>query len=304
MYNEHEEPKNEVLTMMTRVLNNNMIVPAIGFGTCKHSFDQPIDDIIMKAMESGYRYFDTASFYETERDLGKAIRNSGLKRDELTIATKLWYEEMGFENAQQAFFRSQERLGLDYVDVYMIHWPKASADDENWKGTLVETWAALEDLKEKGLIKAIGVSNFLPHHLKVIFDNFRSKPVVDQLELHLGYFQEYAVRFLQENDILTQAWSPIGRGKDAFKANRILNGIAERYNVSVQKLSLRFLIQRGVMPLPWSTSTQHIKDNLDVFGFEISEEDMSLLSCMPQETWLGEHPDFYLPMTKHVKIDQ
>lgn len=289
--------------MKTIELNNKMVVPAVGFGTCKHSYNKPISDIILKAMEVGYRYFDTASFYETERDLGIAIRDSGLKRTELLIATKLWYEELGYNNAKEACRRSLDRLGLEYVDIYLIHWPKAP-NDKDWKQTLIDTWKAMEELKAEGLIKSLGVSNFLPHHLEVIKDVSNEKPVVDQLELHLGYFQEYALRYLKENNIQPQAWSPIGRGKADFSSNKIINSIAEKYGVNAQKLSLRFLIQRGVMPLPWTTSESHMKDNLELFNFEISEEDISLLSCMPQETWLGEHPDFYLPMSKHVNLNQ
>ena len=285
-------------------LNNKMVVPAIGFGTCKHSYDKPVDNIILNAIEAGYRYFDTASFYETERDLGKAIAESSLKRDEIKVATKLWYEELGYQNAKDACRRSLDRLKLDYADIYLIHWPKASADDPDWKHTLRETWRALTELKAEGCVKALGVSNFLPHHLQVLFDCSNEKPVVDQLELHLGYFQEYAVRFIQDCGIQVQAWSPMGRGREDYNANGILSSVASRYGVSVQKLSLRFLIQRGIMPLPWSTSPQHMKDNLDVFDFEITKEDISLLSCMPQQTWLGEHPDFYLPLSKHININQ
>ena len=284
-------------------LSENLTVPALGFGTCKHSYDKPVDGIILSAMECGYRYFDTASFYETERDLGKAIKASGLSRTELTIASKLWYEELGYKNAKEAFYRSLDRLGLDYLDLYLIHWPKATEDDPDWKKTFLETWQAMEELKGEGLVRGLGVSNCLPHHLEVI-KNEREQPLVDQLELHLGYFQEYAIRYLKERKIQPQAWSPIGRGKEKFLSNKVISAMAEKYGVSMQKLSLRFLIQRGVMPLPWSTSPSHIRENLNAFDFEISEEDMSMLSCMPQETWLGEHPDFYLPKTKHVKFVQ
>lgn len=285
-------------------LNNGVEVPAVGFGTCKHSFDKPIDGIILNAMEAGYRYFDTASFYETERDLGKAVKQSGLGRDNLFIATKVWYEEMGYQNTKDAFARSLERLGLDYVDFYLMHWPKMSEDDEDWKKTLSDTWKAMVELKNEGLIRALGVSNFLPHHLEVIKQTSDEKPVVDQLELHLGYFQEYAYRYLKENDIMPQAWSPIGRGRENFKVNKVLNEIAGKYGVSVQKLSLRYLVQRGVMPMPWTMNPEHMKDNLNIFDFEITGEDISMLSCMPQETWLGEHPDFYLPKTKHINLNQ
>lgn len=285
-------------------LNNNVKIPCIGYGTCKHSFDRPIDEIILQAMECGYRYFDTASFYQTERDLGKAVRESGLKREELTIATKFWYEELGYQKTKDALHRSLDRLGLDYVDFYLVHWPKASEDDPDWKKTLADSWLAMEEMKNEGLIKSLGVSNFLPHHLEVLKTTAKELPVIDQLELHLGYFQEYAVRYLYENNIKIQAWSPMGRGREKFNTNRVFNKMAEKYNVSVQKLSLRFLIQRNVMPLPFTLSKEHMKENLEALEFEISDEDMSMLSCIPQETWLGEHPDFFLPSGKHVNLNQ
>lgn len=285
-------------------LNNGMIVPPIGFGTCHHGLPRPMDEIVLDAIKSGYRYIDTASFYRTERDVGKALKNCGLKREEYFLATKLWYEELGYENAKEACEQSLERLGVDYIDLYLIHWPKSSPDDPNWKQTIIDTWRALIELKSEGKVKAIGVSNFLPHHLKVILDNFDEKPVVDQLELHMGYFQEYALRFLQENNIQAQAWSPLGRGAKAFSENKILADMAKKYNVSIPKLGLRFLTQRGIMPILWSTSYEHMIENLNIFDFDISEEDISMLSCMPQENWLGEHPDFYLPLGKHVDKNQ
>lgn len=291
------------MNMPTFKLNNGTVVPKVGFGTCKHDIKESVENVIIDAIDVGYRYIDTASFYETERDVGNAIKKSGIDRKEFTIATKLWYEELGYQNAKDACRRSIDRLKSDYIDIYFIHWPKAVGDD-NWKKTLVDTWRAMEELKEEGLIKALAVSNFLPHHLNVIFENSNTKPVIDQLELHLGYFQEYAYRYAIEKGIQVQAWSPVGRGKEQFKNNKILNEMAKKYGVTVQKLSLKFLSQRDVMPLPWSTKKEHIKDNIDIFNFEISDEDMTMLSCMPQENWLGEHPDFYLPVAKHVNMNQ
>lgn len=285
-------------------LTNKMIIPSIGFGTCKHTLEETIDDIVLDAIDCGYRYFDTASFYATERDIGRALKRSGLKREEYFIASKLWYEELGYENALEACKDSLNRLDTDYIDIYFIHWPKASSDDPNWKQTIIDTYRALLKLKEEGKIHAIGVSNFLPHHMQVIFDNFKERPVIDQLELHMGYFQEYAVRFLEENNIQIQAWSPLGRGAKAFVDNKILGDMAKKYNVSIPKLGLRFLTQRGIMPIVWSTSKEHMKENLNIYDFDISDEDMSIISCMPQENWLGEHPDFYLPLNKHVDKNQ
>lgn len=296
--------ESNLVNMKDIKLTNGMVIPSIGFGTCKHDFSETIDNIVLDAVDAGYRYFDTASFYATERDIGRALKKCELKREEYFVATKLWYEELGYENAKQACSDSLKRLDTDYIDIYFIHWPKASPDDPNWKQTIIDTYRALLELKKEGKIKAIGVSNFLPHHLQVIFDNFDEKPVIDQLELHMGYFQEYAIRFLKDNNILPQAWSPLGRGAKNFTNNKILTEMANKYNVSIQKLGLKFLNQRGVMPIVWSTSKEHMKENLNSFDFDISDEDISILSCMPQENWLGEHPDFYLPLGKHVNKNQ
>lgn len=285
-------------------LENGMIIPAIGFGSSKHDFPTSIDEIILNAIDVGFRYFDTASIYQTERDIGRALKTSGLKREEYFVASKLWFEELGYKKAKEACLESLSRLDTGYIDIYFIHWPKAKSDDPNWKQTLIGTYRALIELKQEGKIRAIAVSNFLPHHLQVIFDNFDEKPIIDQLELHMGYFQEYAVRFLEENNIQVQAWSPLGRGLKCFVDNKILNDLANKYNVSIQKLGLRFLTQRGIMPIVWSTSKEHMKENLNLFDFDISNEDMSLLSCMPQENWLGEHPDFYLPKNKVLNKNQ
>lgn len=288
----------------TLTLHNGIIVPCIGYGTCKHSFSGDFQRVITSAIEAGYRYFDTASYYETERDLGAALKASGIDRKDLTVASKVWYEETGYRETKEAFYRSLNRLGLDYLDLYLIHWPKRHAGDTDWKNNVIDTYRAMEELYQEGLIRGLGLSNFLPHHLDVILKNCRIKPVVDQLELHLGYSQEYAVRYLKEQGILPQAWSPMGRGRDGWKNSPVLTAMAAKYDVSIQKLSLRFLNQKGIMPLPFSTDPAHIQDNLDIFGFEISEEDLSILSCMPQEGWLGEHPDFFPPIAKHINMNQ
>lgn len=289
---------------MEYILNNGIKYPAIGFGTCKHDSDKDYQKVISEAIEVGYRYFDTASFYETERVLGAAIKDSGVARKDLIIATKLWYEETGYQGAKDAFNRSLDRLGLDYIDLYLIHWPKRSNDDETWKENVVATYKAMEEFQKQGLIKSLGLSNFLPHHLDVILENCEVKPVVDQLELHLGYTQEYALNYLKEKNILAQAWSPIGRGKAGFTESEMIKKIADKYGISNQKLSLIYLAQRGIMPIPMTTTKEHMKENMDIFDTKISKEDMSILTCMPQAGWLGEHPDFNVPVTKHVNLNQ
>lgn len=277
-------------------LNDGSRLPKIGFGTYNEEFADNTD-IILKAIECGYRFFDTASLYETERSLGNALRISGIDRSDVIIETKLWIDEMGKENARSAFERSLNRLQTDYVDIYMIHWPRQTgADDEDWKGLDIETWQAMEELVDSGKVKRLGLSNFLPHHLENILDNCRIRPVVDQLELHPGYSQERAVQYCLDNDVVPMAWSPLGRGREnATIGNAILVKLANKYKKSIQQINIRFLLQKGILPIPKASSIEHMKDNMDVFDFTLSDDDVSMLSCMPQTAWLEEHPDFAIP---------
>lgn len=234
-------------------LNNGMKLPAIGFG-CYNAKGGDNYQILTDAIKSGYRLFDTASFYRTERDLGRALKESGLKREEFFLQTKLWTDEMGHDNVRVAAERSLERLNTDYIDIYMIHWPRVSADStpEEWKSLQRETYLALEELVEEGIIKAIGLSNFLPHHLENIFSFCNIVPVVDQLELHLGYMQERAVNYAVEKGMRVEAWSPLGRG-NVLNDSRFMK-MAGKYGVTVPQLALRFLYQYGIIPLPKATA--------------------------------------------------
>ena len=285
--------------METYVLNDGARLPKLGFGTYNEEFKDNKASIL-KAIECGYRFFDTASLYETERSLGAAIKESGIARTDVIIETKLWIDEMGADNVKIAFEKSLNRLQTDYIDIYMMHWPRQTgADDEAWKKLDAETWKAMEELVRQGKVKRLGLSNFLPHHLKNILENCTIEPVVDQLELHPGYSQEGAVSYCKQNDVLPMAWSPLGRGREnATIGNSILVRLAEKYGKSIQQINLRFLLQKGILPIPKASSIEHMKTNLEVFDFELSEDDMAMLSYMPQTAWLGEHPDFVIPTRK------
>ena len=280
-------------------LNDGFKIPKIGFGTFNEEFKDNKESIL-QAIDCGYRFFDTASLYRTEESLGNAIKESGINRSEVIIETKLWTNEMGAENAKAALDRSLTRLGTDYVDIYMIHWPRQTgADDEKWKELDIETWKAMEDFVKQGRVRRLGLSNFLPHHLKNIIENSTIRPVVDQLELHPGYSQEAAVAYCKEQDILPMAWAPLGRGREnATIGNTILVRLSEKYGKSIQQINLRFLLQKGILPIPKASTREHMQANLDVFGFELTEDDVSMLSYMPQTAWLGEHPDFNIPQVK------
>lgn len=269
-------------------LNNGVQIPAVGFGTYKAA-DGKSADVIKAAIGSGYRYFDTASFYGTETYLAEAIRQSGLPRKDFFIASKLWKTEMGYENARDAFRRTLENLDTDYLDLYLIHWPLPEPGYENWKELDRETWRALEELYAEGKIRAIGLSNFLPHHIENILAGCTVRPAVDQIEYHPGYSQDAAVQYCKENGILVQAWSPIGRSR--VLADPLVCELAAKYRVSPAQICLKFAVQRGVVPLPKSSSPERMKQNMDLFSFEMEQEDIWRLATMPQSGWSGEHPD-------------
>lgn len=269
-------------------LNNDMKIPCVGFGTYKAAEGNNVE-ILKIAIEAGYRYFDTASFYQTEDFLGQAIRESNLPREDFFLVSKMWKDEMGYQQTKDALEKSLKRLGTDYLDIYLIHWPRPSADCENWKELDLETWRAMEELQKEGKIRGLGLSNFLPHHIKIILENGTVKPVVNQLELHPGYMQQAAVQYCKEHGIQMQAWSPIGRRR--ILEDGLILELAGKYQVSSAQLCLRFLLQNDIIPLPKSSSMERMKQNMDLFHFEISEEDVSRLATMPQAGWSGEHPD-------------
>lgn len=269
-------------------LNNGMKLPCIGFGTYKAAEGDNVE-ILKTAIEAGYRYFDTASFYQTEEFLGQAMKESGIPREEFFLVSKMWKDEMGYEETKKALDNSLKRLGTDYLDIYLIHWPRPSAECKNWKEVDLETWRAMEELQREGKIRGLGTSNFLPQHLENILENCEIKPVVNQLELHPGYMQYAAVQYCREHDIRLQAWSPIGRRR--VLEEKVILELAEKYQVSPAQICLRFLVQSGIVPIPKSSSMERMKENMDVFGFDIDREDMFRLATMPQAGWSKEHPD-------------
>lgn len=269
-------------------LYNGVSIPCIGFGTYEAATGDSAD-IIKTAIEAGYRFFDTASFYGTEIYLAQAIKRSGLSRNEFFITSKVWKNEMGYQETKEAFQRTLTNLNTDYLDLYLIHWPRKTLEGE-WKQTCIDTWKSMEELYESGKIRAIGLSNFLPHHLNVILENCKIKPMVNQLEVHPGYTQEAAVTYSKEHNILVQAWSPLGRQR-VFQEPIIVE-LSSKYNVSPAQLCLRFLLQKGINVLPKASVIERMKNNMDIFSFTITNEDMHRLNTLPQTGWSGEHPDF------------
>lgn len=272
--------------MIYSTLSNGVTIPGIGFGCYKLPEENGVD-VLLSAIQAGYRHFDTASFYGTEKALGQAVRASGLPREEFFLTSKLWKDQM--DDPMAAFRASLQALGTDYLDLYLIHWPRPNPERADWKELDIKVWRCLEELYRQGAVRAIGVSNFLPHHLMNLMGRCTVRPMVDQLEYHPGYIQEAAVRWCQGQNILVEGWSPIGRMR--LKDEPALIAMAEGYGVTVPQLCLRFAVQNQVVPLPKSSSPERMSQNLDLFGFSITEEDMFRLRTLPQLGWGGEHPD-------------
>lgn len=269
-------------------LRNGVAIPCMAYGTYKAAEGKSAE-ILSMAITAGYRYFDTASFYGTEGYLGEAIAESGIPREEFFIASKVWKTEMGYEETKQAFMRTLENLGTDYLDLYLIHWPRPSLEYADWKELDLETWRAMEELYEAGKIRAIGLSNFLPHHIEYLLDNAKVQPMVDQIEFHPGYLQKDTLDFCLAHQIQVQAWSPIGRGR--VLQDELIVELAGKYQVSPAQICLRFALQHRIIPLPKASSMERMKANQDIFSFELSREDMHRLGSMPPIGWSGEHPD-------------
>lgn len=271
------------------VLNNDYKIPSIGFGTFRTPSGEETEQSVLNAIKAGYRHIDCAAAYGNEKSVGDAIRKSGVAREELFITSKLWNDEKGYEKTIAAFNKTLEDLQLDYIDLYLIHWPIAKATKNNWQEANSESWRAFEDLYKQGKIKAIGVSNFLPHHFEPLLKTAKIKPMVNQIEFHPGMLQEETVEFCKKNNILVEAWAPFSNGQ--ILSNPVLTEIDDKYNKSVAQLSLRWIIQKGIVPLPKSVTPERIKSNLEVFDFEISAQDSETIDKLTNCGGSGLHPD-------------
>ncbi len=254
------------------VMRNGKTIPCIGYGTYKTS-EEEVYDAVIAAIKAGYRHIDTAAFYKNEAGVGRAVRECGVPREEIFVTSKVWNMDRGYENTKRAFAESMERLGLDYLDLYLIHWPanKKQFGDEA-KKINAETWRALEELYAEGKIKAIGLSNFLPHHIEELMEGAKVKPMVDQIEFHPGWAQLEVSEYCLKNDIVVEAWSPLGR-KDALD-NEVLREIGAKYRKSAAQICVRWVMQHGILPLPKTVNPGRMAENADVFDFELTAEEM------------------------------
>ncbi|PBC94874.1 Aldo/keto reductase [Streptomyces sp. OV198] len=264
------------------ILNNGVEMPQLGFGVWQVPDDEA-EQAVATALESGYRSIDTAAIYGNEEGTGKAIATSGIPREELFVTTKLWNSDQGYDSTLRAFDTSLEKLGLDYLDLYLIHWPLPT------RGKYIDTYKAFEKLYTDGRIKAIGVSNFYPEYLEQLIEATSVIPAVNQIELH-PHLQQHAVReYHAQQGIATEAWSPLGSGKGLLEVPAIV-AIAQKHNRTPAQIVLRWHIQLGNVVIPKSVTPSRIKENIDVFDFSLDTEDIAAISALNEDRRLGPDP--------------
>ncbi|RSO11589.1 oxidoreductase [Streptomyces sp. WAC 06783] len=266
-------------------LNNGVAMPQLGYGVWQVPDDEAFT-AVGNALEAGYRSIDTAAIYGNEEGTGKALAASGIARDELFVTTKLWNDAQGYDSTLRAFDESLNKLGLEYVDLYLIHWPLPA------QGTFVDTYRAFEKIYEEGRAKAIGVSNFQPAHLERLLGETSVVPAVNQIELHPRLQQSEARAFHARHGIATEAWSPLGQGKDLL-TDATVTRLAEKHGRTPAQIVLRWHLQLGNVVIPKSVTPSRIKENIDVFGFELDDADMSAIAALDSGTRLGPDPDTF-----------
>lgn len=272
-------------------LNNAVDIPCVGFGT----YLTPDGDVavraVKEALEVGYRHIDTAAVYGNEKSVGRAVRESGIARKELFVTSKLWNKDQGYDATLRAFDRTVAALGLEYLDLYLIHWPIAGGHDKDWPKMVHDTWRAMEKLYEEGRICAIGVCNFKPHHLDVLIDEAEVVPAANQIELHPGMNQDETLAYCRARNILVEAWGPFAHG-NLFKTDG-LDELAKKHHKTVAQVCLRWHLQRGILPLPKSTTPERIRENAAIFDFKLSPGDMEHITHIKGVEGSGADPDTF-----------
>ncbi|WP_040160928.1 aldo/keto reductase [Nigerium massiliense] len=268
----------------TITLNNGATIPQVGFGV----FQVPVDETqkaVEQALEAGYRHIDTATGYENEDGVGRAIAQSGIPRDQLFITTKLPNQFQGRDKVRPAFMDSLNKLGVDQLDLYLMHWPCPG------KGLTLETYEVFEDLAREGLTRAIGVSNFLPHHLEKLLANTEIVPAVNQIEIHPSYQQREAAEATRKAGIAVEAYSPLGQAQD-LESDEVTK-IAEAHGVSTGQVVLRWHLQNGIIVIPKSVKPERMASNIDLFGFELSDEEVAQIDGLEAGNRIGQDPNTF-----------
>lgn len=270
------------MTVPTIQLNDGTSIPQLGFGVFKVEPDET-ERVVTDALEVGYRHIDTAKAYDNESGVGAAIASSGLDRDELYVTTKLWNSDQGRISALDALDLSLAKLQLDYVDLYLIHWPSPR------RGLFVESWLALEELRESGRARSIGVSNFKPHHLQPVLDVATIVPAVNQIEFHPYFQQREVAAFNAEHGVVTESWSPLGQGQLVDEA--AVTAIAKEHGKSLAQVILRWHLQLGHVVIPKSTHRDRMAENLDIFDFELNDGELATITMLDRGGRIGSDPD-------------
>lgn len=270
-------------------LSNGIQMPCMGFGTWQVPADSTLEETVVSALQIGYRFFDTAQIYGNASAIGRGIQASGVPRDKIFISSKIWTSSRSYDGVMRAFSNILDDLKTSYLDQLLIHWPATQGEPMIWQSQNAGTWRALEELYDKGAIKVIGVSNFLPHHLVPLLARARIRPMVNQLEIHPGYPQFATVNFCFKQGIAVQAWSPLGRG--GLTHHPILIELGEKYGVTPAQIAIRWSLQHGFVPIVKALDIGHMKSNIDSFGFTLSDDDMKQLDMMQQVAFSGLHPD-------------
>ncbi|MDD5843492.1 MAG: aldo/keto reductase [Solobacterium sp.] len=270
-------------------LLNNIEIPMLGYGTYKTAADEEGLQMIKDAIKAGYRHIDTAQGYKNEHLVGQAIRESGIPRNQFFVTTKVWNDNQGYDKTKESIEESLNKLNIDYIDLLLIHWPIPQGKNDEWKKLNQETWKAMEEYYDAGLIKAIGVSNFLEHHLNNLLESARIMPMVNQLEIHPYYQQRSTVKFCQDKGIIVESWGPLMRGK-AFKDPKLIE-LAQRNNISVAQLCIRYCLDRNIVTLQKSSKFERMIDNARVFGYHLDEYTMNEIAKLDTDWCYTFHPD-------------
>ena len=273
----------------TYTLSNGVHIPCVGFGTWQSKDGPEARDSVAEALRAGYRHIDTAQGYGNEESVGQAVKESGLKREDIFITSKLTNSVRGYSETLSAFHESLRKLGTDYMDLFLIHWPRPVYFKDDWEAQNAQSWRAMEDLYREGKVRAIGISNFHPHHIEALLKTATVAPMVNQIRLAPGDTQDEVVSFSREKGMLLEAYSPLGVGK-VFEVPQ-MKDLARKYGKSIAQIAIRWSLQRGYLPLPKSVTPARIRENTELFDFQLDDADVELIAGLKGCVGYSADPD-------------